>query len=268
MISARVRTASVLASPGTPSSRMWPPVSSPTRRRSTMASWPTIRRETSFRIRCTGSVSAGLSVSFGALTLLAPESRRGKDSGRSAVTDCRRAPAAGFSRRPGSSRMALYSADSSAGVSGRYRPGGQVAQADRAVGEPGQAVHLEPHRLAPAPHDPVSALAQASRPGCSGPRRRDAPGPRSGTTGRPSITMRPRTACGDLRGRTAVHQRGVAAGNVVARMGEPVHRFAVGGQQQQPGGHHVEPADVGEARVGSGMKSKHGAAAFFVARRW
>ena len=69
MISARVRTASVLASPGTPSSRMWPPVSSPTSSRSTMASWPTIRRDTSLRMRCTGSVSAGLSVSFGALTL-------------------------------------------------------------------------------------------------------------------------------------------------------------------------------------------------------
>ncbi len=69
MISASVRTASVLASPGTPSSRMWPPVSRPTRSRSTMASCPTIRRDTSLRMRCTGSVSAGLSVSFGALTL-------------------------------------------------------------------------------------------------------------------------------------------------------------------------------------------------------
>ena len=69
MISASVRTASVLASPGTPSSRMWPPVSRPTSRRSTMASCPTMRRETSLRMRCTGSDSAGLSVSFGALTL-------------------------------------------------------------------------------------------------------------------------------------------------------------------------------------------------------
>ena len=34
-----------------------------------MASCPTMRRDTSLRMRCTGSVSAGLSVSFGALTL-------------------------------------------------------------------------------------------------------------------------------------------------------------------------------------------------------
>jgi hypothetical protein len=69
MISERVRTARVLARPGTPSSRMWPPVSIPTSSRSTMASCPTIRRDTSLRMRGTGSDSAGLSVSFGALTL-------------------------------------------------------------------------------------------------------------------------------------------------------------------------------------------------------
>ena len=79
MISARVRTASVLASPGTPSSRMWPPVSRPTSSRSTMASCPTIRRDTSLRMRCTGSVSAGLSVSFGALTLAGSWEWIGKD---------------------------------------------------------------------------------------------------------------------------------------------------------------------------------------------
>src|SRR5438132_3780569 len=45
--SATVRTASVFASPGTPSSRTSPPVSSPTSSRSTMTSWPTTRFATS-----------------------------------------------------------------------------------------------------------------------------------------------------------------------------------------------------------------------------
>src|SRR6476646_284444 len=63
----RVRTASVLARPGTPSSRICPPVRSPTSRRSTMASCPTIRRDTSFNIWGTGSTSAGFLDSLGAL---------------------------------------------------------------------------------------------------------------------------------------------------------------------------------------------------------
>src|SRR3954451_11707951 len=45
--SATVLTVSVLASPGTPSSRTWPPASSATSRRSSMPSWPTITRLTS-----------------------------------------------------------------------------------------------------------------------------------------------------------------------------------------------------------------------------
>ena len=40
--SARVLMVSVLASPGTPSSRMWPPAKRPTRMRSSIASWPTM----------------------------------------------------------------------------------------------------------------------------------------------------------------------------------------------------------------------------------
>src|SRR5215213_6277607 len=41
---ASVLTVSVFASPGTPSSRTWPPASSATSRRSSIASWPTITR--------------------------------------------------------------------------------------------------------------------------------------------------------------------------------------------------------------------------------
>src|SRR3954468_20604281 len=42
--SASVLTVSVLASPGTPSSSTWPPASSATSRRSSIASWPTMTR--------------------------------------------------------------------------------------------------------------------------------------------------------------------------------------------------------------------------------
>ena len=53
--SARVRTVSVLASPGTPSSRTWPPVRSPINSRSTMVSCPTIRLRTSPITSATGN---------------------------------------------------------------------------------------------------------------------------------------------------------------------------------------------------------------------
>ena len=45
---ASVLTVSVLASPGTPSSSTWPPASSATSRRSSIASWPTITRLSSY----------------------------------------------------------------------------------------------------------------------------------------------------------------------------------------------------------------------------
>src|SRR6476646_7969675 len=155
MIWERVRTARVLARPGTPSSRMWPPVSIPTSRRSTMASCPTIRRDTSFTMRWTGRDSAGLSFSFGALTCAALE-RRG-----SVIPTIRngpiRVPVSLLLRRhldgPVEPRLLRW----------RERPGAarrQIPQPDRAVGEPGQSVHLESHRLRPPADDPVAPLAQ------------------------------------------------------------------------------------------------------------
>src|SRR4051812_38533711 len=47
---ASVRTVSVLARPGTPSSSTWPPVSSATSRRSSIASWPMTTRLHSYRV--------------------------------------------------------------------------------------------------------------------------------------------------------------------------------------------------------------------------
>src|SRR3954447_21847478 len=55
---ASVRTVSVLARPGTPSSSTWPPASRATSRRSSIASWPTMTRLT--------SCSASWSVAFAA----------------------------------------------------------------------------------------------------------------------------------------------------------------------------------------------------------
>src|ERR1051325_8642278 len=55
--SATVRTASVFARPGTPSSRMCPPVSSPIISRSTMTSWPTTRLATSRVMVCVSAAS-------------------------------------------------------------------------------------------------------------------------------------------------------------------------------------------------------------------
>ena len=53
----------------------------------------------------------------------------------------------------------------------------------------------------------------------------------------------------DLGRGPAMDQRGISPGNVVAGMGEAVHRLAVGGEEQQTGGHDVEAADVVETGV-------------------
>src|SRR3954464_2044816 len=56
---ASVRTVSVLARPGTPSRSTWPPASSETSRRSSIASWPTMTR----LISCSASSSAPRGIS-------------------------------------------------------------------------------------------------------------------------------------------------------------------------------------------------------------
>ena len=59
MVSASVRTVSVLARPGTPSSNTCPPVSRLMSNRSTMYSWPTTRLATCCSTPCTSAVSTG-----------------------------------------------------------------------------------------------------------------------------------------------------------------------------------------------------------------
>ena len=65
--SQRVRTVSVLARPGTPSSRTWPPVRRPIKIRSIMYDWPTMTLPTSFVMRSTNALSLATS-SFSART--------------------------------------------------------------------------------------------------------------------------------------------------------------------------------------------------------
>src|SRR4051812_14415697 len=60
---ASVLTVSVLARPGTPSSRTWPPASRQTSTRSSIASWPTITRLTSWRASSSAARGSGLGCS-------------------------------------------------------------------------------------------------------------------------------------------------------------------------------------------------------------
>src|SRR6266480_2757994 len=62
IVSASVRTVSVFASPGTPSRSTCPPVSRLMRRRSTMYSWPTMRRPTCWTTSWTMDASAAVTV--------------------------------------------------------------------------------------------------------------------------------------------------------------------------------------------------------------
>jgi len=55
---ARVSTASVLATPGTPSSRQWPRASTATSMRSIILSWPTMTFLTSNRVRSSSAASS------------------------------------------------------------------------------------------------------------------------------------------------------------------------------------------------------------------
>src|SRR5918992_1175732 len=73
--SASVRTVSVFASPGTPSSSTWPPASSATSSRSSIASWPTITRLISYsapsRARRAGSASERIGKASRAASVMA-----------------------------------------------------------------------------------------------------------------------------------------------------------------------------------------------------
>ena len=74
-VSASVRTASVLATPGTPSSSTWPRASSPTIIRSTIGSWPTTTRLTSNKVRSRTAVDTARTV-WSAVTARRPVSFR------------------------------------------------------------------------------------------------------------------------------------------------------------------------------------------------
>ena len=86
---------------------------------------------------------------------------------------------------------------------------------------------------------------------------------------RPADRRRPRAACVTaLRSRPSAARapaRCSCRGIRYLRVGQPMHRFAVGGEQQQPGRHDVEPAHVGEP-AGVLDEVEHRAPARFVVR--
>src|SRR5258706_4456832 len=138
-ISARVRTASVLASPGTPSRRMCPPVSSPISSRSTIACWPTSRRPTSSITSRSGSEPGGgvaAGGGGGAAGWVIESLFRGVEMDgtvdRAFFLGCQRSP---FAHR-------------------------ELAEPDRTVGQPREPVHLEAEGLGPAPHDVLPAFRE------------------------------------------------------------------------------------------------------------
>src|SRR2546428_4145706 len=115
-ISDRVRTARVLARPGTPSSRICPPVRSPTNNRSTMGLCPTIRRPIS-------SNALAISAACGAVVSVAL------------------ATGDGIALRDGSGWGQRYQPVEGGGLDGGERTPiahRQITQADGAVAEPGQ----------------------------------------------------------------------------------------------------------------------------------
>jgi hypothetical protein len=158
MVSASVRTVSVLASPGTPSSSTCPPVSRPMSSRSTMYSCPTTRRATCRTTPCTSAASAGATC---AGCVRVPSSRLGSvgaAAGRPSRAGPRRrppvpAPAGGFApaglargagappARGGRARDAAprerVQHARSAPLSGRVCPGAVAERTGRSAVRPG-----------------------------------------------------------------------------------------------------------------------------------
>src|SRR6185437_1551307 len=221
---------------------------------------PTMRRDTSLRMRGTGSVSAGRSVSFGALTFIRSWLRSGKDSGRGyRLKAIAYSLLAFFHLQPDSPVEATL-------LTGRQRPvptWREIAELDRAVGQASQPIDLQTQGLAPAPHDPIATLLQGQV--------EDAaalfawPHPHMVRLHRSTVDLDLLMhGLRDLAGGTTVHQGGIAARDAVPWVGEAMHRLAIGREQQEPGGHHVEPAHISEAGV-IGNEIEDGAAAGFIA---
>src|SRR5512143_3655174 len=203
MISERVRTASVLARPGTPSRRMCPPVSMPTRSRSTIMSWPTIRRETSFTTRWSRATS----------TVSAARVPSAISSSGSSVLG----------------RLEVDRAVERALLGRRERAvaaGGEITQPHRPVRKTCEAVHLATHRLAPAANDAVAAFLKREIDDAAAVLARTHPH-LLGFHRPPFDDHLLPDRRGDFRRRPPVHERRVAPGNAVARVREAVDRLAV-----------------------------------------
>src|SRR5690606_17401649 len=138
----------------------------------------------------------------------------------------------------------------------------QVTELDRTVLHARESLHLATHLFDPTPHDSIAALSQRDiqeamsvAPGLGrGPYRDD-----RATINKHAL---PGARCQRLVFQS-FDEPDVAARHLPARMRQPMHRIAVGGEQQQSGGTRVEPAHIGEtARVGHQVE--HGSATLLV----
>src|ERR1019366_3409254 len=231
IVSASVRTVSVFARPGTPSSRTCPPVRSEMIRRSTIASWPTTRRATWARM-------ASISVWSIALCSCLVTSRleygmRGADSPHRPTIlplhagDC-------LQERPLPSREGARTAR------------GKLAELDRPESGPDEAQHVEAERVAQATNLAIASFTDRDRelP------RAVADGARLDVLGPDHAVLEPDAAprCDDGSRRVPLHRRDVGALDFAPRVGERMRRVTVVRQQEQPFGHVVQAADICEAR--------------------
>src|SRR6267143_1521580 len=127
------------------------------------------------------------------------------------------------------------------------------AEPHRPVRDAVQPFHLQVQLLGQAAHDPLPALGEGQRHFDAAPCSAPATAPhvahaRLHDPDRPPVDLHAapeRRSC--LAGGPSVCAKPVGARNRVARVHEAVRRAAVGGEQQQPGGHDVQPSNVREA---------------------
>src|SRR6266851_1935714 len=130
----------------------------------------------------------------------------------------------------------------------------EAAEAHGPIRDAVQPFHLQAQLLGQAAHDPLPALREGQRHFDAAPRSATAAAAhfahaRLYDPDRPSVDYHTAPQSGTrLGGGPPVYAKPVGAGHRVARVHEAVRPPAVGGEQQQPGGHDVQPSNVREAR--------------------
>src|SRR5438132_337088 len=206
--SATVRTASVFASPGTPSSRTCPPVSSPTSSRSTMTSWPTTRLATS-RVIDWLSTASPVGVFAARVVIATPPPPPGSPHAPCLCCTIPAARALPAARRAATPRSPPPAPSRCAGAASppvrRTAPGPRALPSHRAGRSPAATLPV-PLRRAPAP---AAGSGPCSTPGRHRPRPPARP-PRAPTRSRPS---RPASPDARSRARGSRRARDLASGD-------------------------------------------------------